>query len=48
MFLHAARLSLPHPLTGVAVELEAALPAELAGFLARIDANEAREHGQAF
>ena len=48
MFLHAAKLSLPHPLTGAAIDLEAPLPPELKGFLARLDANEKRDHGQAF
>ncbi len=48
MFLHAASLRLPHPSSGEAVELAAPLPAELKGFLARIDVNETRDHGQAF
>ncbi|KQP14295.1 RluA family pseudouridine synthase [Pseudorhodoferax sp. Leaf267] len=34
MFLHAWRLRLVHPATGETVQLEAALPSELAGFLA--------------
>ncbi len=46
MFLHAARLGLPHPLTGTNIELTAPLSAELAGFLARLDANEPRNYGQ--
>ncbi|MFC4159237.1 RluA family pseudouridine synthase [Chitinimonas lacunae] len=33
MFLHAWRLRLPHPLTGVPLELEAALPQELSSYL---------------
>lgn len=33
MFLHAARLSLPHPLTGEPLELRAPLPKELEQFL---------------
>jgi len=35
-FLHAARLHLAHPITGAKLELEAALPAELEGFLKQI------------
>ena len=45
MFLHAARLSLPHPLTGEAIELESSLPAELAAFVSALDNNETRDHG---
>ena len=33
MFLHARSLSLPHPLTGEPLKLEAPLPAELERFL---------------
>jgi len=32
MFLHAARLSFAHPLTGAALALESALPSDLAAF----------------
>jgi 23S rRNA pseudouridine955/2504/2580 synthase len=32
MFLHAAKLSFAHPLTGAALTLEAPLPADLASF----------------
>lgn len=46
MFLHAARLKLDHPLSGELLELEAPLPPELQNFLKRLDANEARDHGQ--
>ncbi len=45
MFLHAAKLSFTHPLTGQALELEAPLPPELQQFLTRIDTNEKRSHG---
>jgi 23S rRNA pseudouridine955/2504/2580 synthase len=45
MFLHAAKLSLPHPLSGEIVTLEAALPAELGNFVARIESNEKLEYG---
>ena len=38
MFLHAWHLSLPHPVTGRGLELEAPLPADLAAFVARLDA----------
>jgi 23S rRNA pseudouridine955/2504/2580 synthase len=47
MFLHAARLRLPHPLTGTDVDLTVPLPAELASFLIRLDVNEKRNYGQA-
>jgi 23S rRNA pseudouridine955/2504/2580 synthase len=47
MFLHAARLSLPHPLTGELVELEAPLPTDLSSFLDRLDGNEGKDYGQA-
>jgi 23S rRNA pseudouridine955/2504/2580 synthase len=47
MFLHAAKLKLAHPLTGEALELEAPLPADLGDFLKRLDANEARDYGEA-
>lgn len=46
MFLHAAKLALPHPLTGEALAFEAPLPAELRGFLERLDANEQRDCGE--
>ncbi|MBU0751033.1 MAG: RluA family pseudouridine synthase [Gammaproteobacteria bacterium] len=46
MFLHAARLKLDHPISGELLELEAPLPPELQNFLKRLDANEARDHGQ--
>jgi 23S rRNA pseudouridine955/2504/2580 synthase len=48
MFLHAAKLQLPHPLTGADLELESALPAELRSFLARLATNEIQDYGQAF
>ena len=47
MFLHAAQLKLPHPLTDAPVELVAPLPPELREFLKRLDANEPREYGEA-
>lgn len=40
MFLHAWRVSLPHPLSGVPLELEAPLPGELSRFLASLDASK--------
>lgn len=43
MFLHAARLSLPHPLSGASLAFEAPLPEELQTFVARLDAHEKRE-----
>jgi 23S rRNA pseudouridine955/2504/2580 synthase len=46
MFLHAAKLRLPHPLAEAVLTLEAPLPPELQDFLTRIDRNERRTHGQ--
>ena len=48
MFLHAARLSLSHPLSGDSLDLEAPLPGELATFLAELDRHEERTYGNAF
>jgi 23S rRNA pseudouridine955/2504/2580 synthase len=45
MFLHAAKLRLPHPLAEAVLTLEAPLPPELQDFLTRIDRNERRTHG---
>jgi len=45
MFLHAARLNLPHPLSDAPLALESPLPAELRNFIARLDAHEKRDHG---
>ena len=47
MFLHAAKLSFPHPLTGEVVSLTSELPSELESFLAQLNANERSERGQA-
>ncbi len=46
MFLHAATLALPHPLSGEGLAFAAPLPRELTEFVARLDANEKREWGQ--
>lgn len=48
MFLHAARLALPHPLSGAGVELESPLPPELRGFTDALERNEKRDYGQTF
>ena len=48
MFLHAAKLALPHPLSGAPMELESPLPPELRSFTDKLDRNETRTHGQAF
>lgn len=48
MFLHAAKLGLPHPLTAERIELEAPLPPELLAFLRQLDQHEKKDHGQAF
>jgi 23S rRNA pseudouridine955/2504/2580 synthase len=45
MFLHAAQLSLEHPLTGERLQLAAGLPAELTAFLQRLEDNEGRDYG---
>jgi 23S rRNA pseudouridine955/2504/2580 synthase len=37
MFLHAASIRLPHPVTGEVLALAAPLPPELAGFVAKIE-----------
>lgn len=46
MFLHAAKLHLPHPLTGMTVQLEAPLPPDLARFLDELDGHENRTYGK--
>jgi 23S rRNA pseudouridine955/2504/2580 synthase len=46
MFLHAARLALPHPLSGEHLALESPLPAELRRFIDALDNNETRDYGQ--
>ena len=48
MFLHAAELALPHPLSGAPLQLESPLPGELRSFVERLDRNEKRDYGQAF
>ncbi len=48
MFLHAAKLALPHPLTAAPVELESPLPLELRSFTDTLDRNEARDYGKTF
>lgn len=44
MFLHAARLSFRHPLTGEALAFESPLPDDLQSFIERLDAAE-KKHG---
>jgi len=46
MFLHAARLSFQHPLTGSEMSLEAPLPRELHDFLLRLGRNETQDFGE--
>jgi len=48
MFLHAARLALPHPLSAAPIELKSSLPPELRSFTDKLDRNETRTHGQTF
>ena len=43
MFLHAAKLCFPHPLSAQAISLEAPLPPELADFLLRLDREEVKD-----
>lgn len=47
MFLHAARLAFVHPASGEALALQSHLPADLKGFLDRLEANERADYGQA-
>lgn len=47
MFLHAAKLTFPHPVSGDSVGLEAPLPSELADFVALLDQQEKRDYDQA-
>jgi 23S rRNA pseudouridine955/2504/2580 synthase len=47
MFLHAAKLSLNHPLTGQPLDLESRLPQDLSGFLTQLNRNESKDYGQA-
>jgi 23S rRNA pseudouridine955/2504/2580 synthase len=45
MFLHAAKLVLDHPATGVRLQLAVVLPEDLRAFLRRLDDNEKRDYG---
>lgn len=45
MFLHAAKLAFRHPLTDQAIELAAALPAELEDYVVAVEQAEEREYG---
>jgi len=46
MFLHSARLSFSHPLTGNEMSLEAPLPQELRDFLRQLGRNETLNYGE--
>ncbi len=48
MFLHAATLSLRHPVSAQPVAVEALLPGELQRFVARIEQNEQRDYGNLY
>jgi 23S rRNA pseudouridine955/2504/2580 synthase len=48
MFLHSAKLRLPHPITQDVLSLESPLPRELAEFVALLNKNESRSYGEAF
>jgi 23S rRNA pseudouridine955/2504/2580 synthase len=41
MFLHAARLDLPHPISGDLLALTLPLPTELQSFVEQLNTNEA-------
>lgn len=45
MFLHAASLSLPHPISDEALAFSAPLPPELAAFVMRLDETEKSDYG---
>jgi len=45
MFLHAAHLKLPHPLSGEMLDLKSELPPELAQFVAYLDRTERSDYG---
>jgi 23S rRNA pseudouridine955/2504/2580 synthase len=46
MFLHAWRMRLPHPLSGIDMALEAPLPEALAAFLRLLSTRETQDYGQ--
>jgi 23S rRNA pseudouridine955/2504/2580 synthase len=46
MFLHAAKMSFPHPLKEERIALEAPLPVALASFLSHLRATEKKDYGQ--
>ncbi|MDR2788056.1 MAG: RluA family pseudouridine synthase [Candidatus Accumulibacter sp.] len=46
MFLHAWKISLPHPVSGEHLALQAPLPEALHGFLENLSAREALDYGQ--
>jgi 23S rRNA pseudouridine955/2504/2580 synthase len=46
MFLHAARMRLPHPLDGRPLLLEAALPAALKDFVHSVSEKERQDYGE--
>jgi 23S rRNA pseudouridine955/2504/2580 synthase len=48
MFLHAWKISFPHPLLGSQVALEAALPNALESFLHRLSTIEMQDFGPTF
>lgn len=47
MFLHAAKLAFDHPVTSERLQLEAALPSELAAFVRRVDLSQKKDYGGA-
>ena len=46
MFLHAWKMTLPHPVSGTAMTLEAPLPAALYDFLEALSKKECQDYGQ--
>ena len=46
MFLHAAKMTMPHPQDGREMLLEAALPSALAQFLRNVSEKERQDYGE--
>ncbi len=46
MFLHAWKIQFPHPVSGAAMSLEAALPGALEAFLQKLSLSEPQDYGQ--
>ena len=46
MFLHAWKMQLPHPVSGMEMALEAPMPEALESFLKRLSTLETKDYGQ--